>query len=55
MSVIDRIVEHVLPSQEFMAAERDYIRRTGHSPSKEQQKRIKASTKRAKQELRESR
>jgi len=47
MSVLERIIEAVLPSQELMRMERDYIRRTGQRPTSKQERRWKKAIRRA--------
>jgi hypothetical protein len=45
MRVIDRLIDVALPSQELMRRERAYIRRTGQSPTNQQEKRWKKDIK----------
>ncbi|HET6916302.1 MAG TPA: hypothetical protein VFH56_09475 [Acidimicrobiales bacterium] len=47
MSVLERIIEAVLPSQELMRMERDYIQRTGQRPTTKQEKGWKKQIRRA--------
>lgn len=47
MRVLERIIEAVLPSQELMRMERDYIRRTGQRPTTKQERRWKKEIRRA--------
>lgn len=46
MSLFDRVIEALLPSQELMRLERAYICRTGHNPTAEQERRWKKEIKR---------
>lgn len=45
MSLIDRAIEALLPSQKFLQLERDYIQRTGKNPTFQQEKRWKKDLK----------